>query len=68
MLVLSATYMSPLSELVDRHILERLLRRTIRFLLQSKYISPSLRADARILTEIYEKIFSEPPGSFSSSG
>lgn len=66
MLVLSATYMSSLSELVDRNILERLLRRTIRFLLQSKNISPSLRSDAQILTEIYEKIFSEPPGSFSS--
>ena len=66
MLVLSATYMSNLSELVDRNILERLLRRTIRFLLQSRYISPSLRADAKILTEIYEKIFSESPGSFAN--
>ncbi|KAE8145200.1 hypothetical protein BDV25DRAFT_133996 [Aspergillus avenaceus] len=60
MLVLSATYMSSLSELVDRNELERLLRRTIKFLLQSRYISPSLRADARILTEIYEKIFGNP--------
>lgn len=66
MLVLSATYMSNLSELVDRNDLERLLKRTIEFLLQSRYISPSLRADARILTEIYEKIFGEPAGSFSS--
>lgn len=66
MLVLSATYMSNLSELVDRNILERLLRRTIRFLLQSRYISPSLRADAKILTEIYEKIFSESPVSFTN--
>lgn len=66
MLVLSATYMSSLSELVDRNVLERLLKRTIRFLLQSRHISPSLRADALILTEIYEKIFSEPPGSFSA--
>ncbi|KAB8200440.1 C6 finger domain protein [Aspergillus parasiticus] len=60
MLVLSATYMSSLSELVDRNELERLLKRTINFLLQSRYISPSLRADARILTEIYEKIFGNP--------
>ncbi|PIG81835.1 hypothetical protein AARAC_011562 [Aspergillus arachidicola] len=60
MLVLSATYMSSLSELVDRTKLEELLRRTIKFLLQSRNISPSLRADARILTEIYEKIFGEP--------
>ncbi|GAB1209616.1 hypothetical protein APSETT445_008397 [Aspergillus pseudonomiae] len=60
MLVLSATYMSSLSELVDRNELERLLKRTINFLLQSRYISPTLRADARILTEIYEKIFGNP--------
>ncbi|KAF7595061.1 hypothetical protein BBP40_007464 [Aspergillus hancockii] len=59
MLVLSATYMSSLSELVDRNELERLLKRTINFLLQSRYISPSLRADARILTEIYKKIFGD---------
>jgi hypothetical protein len=67
MLVLSATYMSCLSELVDRNVLEKLLKRTIKFLLQSRYISPSLRADARILTEIYEKIFGEPATSFSSA-
>ncbi|KAF9883267.1 hypothetical protein FE257_003787, partial [Aspergillus nanangensis] len=66
MLVLSATYMSNLSELVDRNDLERLLKRTINFLLKSRYISPSLRADARILTEIYEKIFGEPAGSFGT--
>ncbi|KAG2411767.1 hypothetical protein HFD88_009323 [Aspergillus terreus] len=66
MLVLSATYKSNLSELVDRNDLERLLKRTINFLLQSRYISPSLRADARILTEIYERIFGEPAGSFTS--
>lgn len=66
MLVLSATYMSSLSELVDRNVLEKLLKRTIKFLLQSRYISPSLRADAWILTEIYEKIFGEPATSFSS--
>ncbi|KAH3171345.1 hypothetical protein KXW49_009403 [Aspergillus fumigatus] len=67
MLVLSATYMSCLSELVDRNVLEKLLKRTIKFLLQSRYISPSLRADARILTEIYEKIFGEPATSFTSA-
>ncbi|KAE8397232.1 hypothetical protein BDV37DRAFT_292333 [Aspergillus pseudonomiae] len=49
-----------LSELVDRNELEKLLKRTIDFLLQSRYISPSLRADARILTEIYVKIFGNP--------
>ncbi|KAJ5663586.1 hypothetical protein N7507_004317 [Penicillium longicatenatum] len=57
MLVLSATYKSSLSDLVDASLLERLLRRTIHFLLRSQHISPTLRADARILTEIYEKIF-----------
>jgi hypothetical protein len=67
MLVLSATYMSCLSELVDRNVLQKLLKRTIKFLLQSRYISPTLRADARILTEIYEKIFGEPATSFSSA-
>ncbi|KAJ5316086.1 hypothetical protein N7476_006393 [Penicillium atrosanguineum] len=61
MLVLSATYMSSLSELVERSVLERLLKRTIRFLLRSENISPTLRADAKILTEIYRKIFGNDP-------
>lgn len=61
MLVLSATYMSNLSELVERSILEHLLKRTIRFLLRSEKISPTLRADAKILTEIYRKIFCHDP-------
>ncbi|RAL15067.1 putative C6 finger domain protein [Aspergillus homomorphus CBS 101889] len=64
MLVLSATYMSSLSELVDRNDLERLMKRTINFLLQSREISPSLRADAKILSEIYEKIFGESIDTF----
>ncbi|GLA56241.1 hypothetical protein AnigIFM63604_006138 [Aspergillus niger] len=66
MLVISATYKSNLSELVDRNDLERLLKRTIQFLLERRYISPSLRADARILTEIYERIFGEHAGSFTT--
>ncbi|KAJ5730310.1 uncharacterized protein N7483_004818 [Penicillium malachiteum] len=57
MLVLSATYQSFLAELIPRDKLKRLLRRTIRFLLQNTNISPTLRADARILTEIFDKIF-----------
>ncbi|KAJ5102946.1 hypothetical protein N7532_003475 [Penicillium argentinense] len=61
LLVLSATYMSSLSELVDRDILKRLLKRTIRFLIRSEHISPTLRADARILTEIFMKIFHHSP-------
>lgn len=61
MLVLSATYKSCLRDLVDSVTLERLLKRTIRFLLRSQHISPTLRADARILTEIYIEIFHRPP-------
>jgi hypothetical protein len=61
MLVLSATYMSSLSELVERSTPQCLLQRTIRFLLRSENISPTLRADAKILTEIYRKIFDELP-------
>ncbi|CEL01496.1 hypothetical protein ASPCAL01078 [Aspergillus calidoustus] len=62
MLVLSTTYMSPhLSELVDRNVLDRLFKRTIAFLLRNRNISPTLRADAKILTDIYTKIFHEPP-------
>jgi hypothetical protein len=57
MLVLSATYTSSLSELVDRSTLERLLKRTILFLRRHENFSPTLRTDARILSEIYEKIF-----------
>jgi len=64
MLVLSATYMSSLSELVNRGDLQRLLKRTIDFLLKSKNISPSLLADAKILTGIYNKIFNESPNNF----
>lgn len=63
MLVLSATYQSQSSDLVDRDGLQRLLQRTIHFLLQSRYISPTLRTDTRNLTKIYEKVFGEPPGT-----
>ncbi|KAL2005984.1 hypothetical protein VTN00DRAFT_9638 [Thermoascus crustaceus] len=63
MLVLSATYMLSLSEFVDQGALCRLLIRTINFLLRSKNLSPSLRKDADILTEIYFKIFGESPNS-----
>lgn len=68
MLVLAATYASSLSELVDRNVLERLLKRTIRFLLQSRNISPSLRADAQILSEIYYKIFGVVPVEGDGNG
>ncbi|KAL2835608.1 hypothetical protein BJY01DRAFT_69314 [Aspergillus pseudoustus] len=62
MLVLSTTYLSPhLSEMVDRNVLDKLFKRTIAFLLRNRNISPTLRADAKILTGIYKKIFHEPP-------
>ncbi|PGH08887.1 hypothetical protein GX51_00944 [Blastomyces parvus] len=67
MLVLSATYMSPLSQLVDRDTLRSLLDRTINFLLQSRHISPTLSKDAEILTLIRRKIFDTPAASFSSA-
>ena len=61
MLVLSATYMSSLSKLVAEHDLERILKRTIGFIVQNGNISPTIRADARMLTEIYQKIFHRAP-------
>uniref|UniRef100_A0A093V4I9 Sterol regulatory element-binding protein ECM22 n=1 Tax=Talaromyces marneffei PM1 TaxID=1077442 RepID=A0A093V4I9_TALMA len=60
MLVLSATYMSNLNRLVDADELERLLQRTIKFLAMYKDISPTLMADAQILSGIYYKIFKKP--------
>ncbi|PCG98295.1 Hypothetical protein PENO1_058760 [Penicillium occitanis (nom. inval.)] len=60
MLVLSATYMSDLRPLVLRDTLEYLLRRTIKFLAMYKDISPTLMADAQILSGIYYKIFKKP--------
>ncbi|KAJ6117911.1 hypothetical protein N7523_005662 [Penicillium sp. IBT 18751x] len=50
-----------LSELVERSVLQSLLKRTIRFLLRHANFSPTLRADAKILTEIYGKIFGGDP-------
>ncbi|KAJ5964697.1 uncharacterized protein N7479_004573 [Penicillium vulpinum] len=68
MLVLSATYMSSLKELVEKDQLERLLTRTIGFLVQSANISPTLRADARILTEIHNKIFNPDRNKMQTAG
>lgn len=61
MLVLAATYNSSLSELVDRTTLDRLFKRTIRFLLRYGSTSAVLSADTRILNQIYWKIFGGPP-------
>jgi hypothetical protein len=61
MLVLSATYMSYLWELVNHKDLNRLLMRTINFLFKSRNISPSLSMDAKILAGIYKKIFHGSP-------
>ncbi|KAJ5784808.1 uncharacterized protein N7503_010020 [Penicillium pulvis] len=56
MLVLSATYNSSIRELVHRSTLDRLFKRTIRFLLRTENNSPTLRADIRILQEVYSKL------------
>ncbi|KAJ6172378.1 hypothetical protein N7470_001445 [Penicillium chermesinum] len=61
MLVLAATYHSELRELVEGPKFKRLLRRTIKFLLRNENISPTLRADAKILTEIFEDTFPGEP-------
>ncbi|KAJ5547909.1 hypothetical protein N7513_005143 [Penicillium frequentans] len=60
LLVLCATYNSSLSEFVDRSTLDQLFKRIICFLLQSENNSPTLRADIRILKEIYLKLFKRP--------
>ncbi|WEW57904.1 hypothetical protein PRK78_003371 [Emydomyces testavorans] len=68
-LVLAATYTSRLSNFVDRERLRQLIDRTIKFLLQSRHISPTLRKDAEILTQIRHKLFEQHPAltaSFSS--
>ena len=61
MLVLSATYMSELRPLVDREILRGLLKRTIRFLMEYRHVSPTLIRNAEILTSIHERIFGDVP-------
>ena len=69
MLVLAATYTSNLKSLVDGEKLRKLLDRTINFLMQSRYISPTLRKDAEILTVIRRELFDQPQSlsrSFSS--
>ncbi|RMJ21965.1 C6 finger domain protein [Aspergillus sp. HF37] len=66
MLVLSATYVSPFGDLVNRGDLDRLLIRTITFLEKSHSISPTLRKDAEILRRIYFRIFQTEPAIFSS--
>ncbi|EEP76018.1 predicted protein [Uncinocarpus reesii 1704] len=68
-LVLAATYTSRLSNFVDRERLRQLIDRTIKFLLRNRHISPSLRRDAEILTQIRQKLFEQPPHttSFSSN-
>jgi hypothetical protein len=66
MLVLSATYVSPFGELVNRDDLDRLLIRTITFLEKNRSISPTLRKDAEILRRIYFRIFQTEPVIFPS--
>lgn len=61
MLVLAATYTSKLSSLVDGAKLRELLDRTIRFLMKSRYVSPTLRKDTAILTVIRHELFDKHP-------
>ncbi|KAJ5169738.1 uncharacterized protein N7500_002521 [Penicillium coprophilum] len=61
MLALAATYNAGFSELIERSTLDRLFKRTIRFLIRYGNNSPALRADVRVLTEIYSKLFGGPP-------
>ena len=63
MLVLSATYSSPLyelSSLVDERTLRELFDRTITILQEHESISPVLKADARILQHVRSIVFQEP--------
>ncbi|KAI5292511.1 hypothetical protein KEM52_006298 [Ascosphaera acerosa] len=66
MLVLSAAYNSPLRPLVDGDKLLALLNRTIKFLSQNRYISPTLRRDADILSSIKRKMFDKQSPRFDS--
>ena len=72
MLVLSATYTSPLPELsslVDERTLRELFDRTIKILQEHESISPVLKNDARILQHVRSNVFphSYPPTSMTSS-
>jgi hypothetical protein len=55
--------MSNLRHLIERDKLEQLFIRTIKFLLLSKDVSPTLQKDAEILAGIYGKIFNKTPTS-----
>lgn len=57
MLVLSATYRSRISELVDSTILQHLLKRTISFLKGYRNISPTLSAASSTLVDVYTELF-----------
>lgn len=51
MLVLSATFFSPLSYLVPRDKLERLLARTIEFFRPMAHLSPTFQKDLEVLEQ-----------------
>lgn len=65
MLFIIAAYNSGHDALgIDAFTLKRLMLRTLKFNLHNgSGMSPTLRADFRILTEVYEKIFGENPAS-----
>jgi hypothetical protein len=57
MLVLAATYNSRLGNLVEKPRLADLLDRTLKLLGKHSAISPTLRKDAEILTDVKTKLF-----------
>jgi hypothetical protein len=57
MLVLAATYNSHLRKLIKKEKLLNLLDRTIDFLRRHTNISPTLKKDAEILTDVKTQLF-----------
>jgi hypothetical protein len=67
MLVLAATCNSRLGNLVEKPRLADLLDRTIKFLGKHSAISPTLRKDAEILTDVKTKLFDNKTTNNSGS-
>ena len=67
MLVLAATYNSRLGNLVEKPRLADLLDRTIKFPEKHSAISPTLRKDAEILTDVKTKLFDNKTTNNSAS-
>jgi hypothetical protein len=67
MLVLAATYNSRLGNLVEKPRLADLLDCIIKFLGKHSAISPTLRKDAEILTDVKTKLFDNKTTNNSGS-